>query len=321
MNESVEHNRSENRAINGGLLANFGLAALKTGFGIFGHSEALLADGINSMSDLAYFVVVKIFVFLARKPPDKEHPFGHRQLESIAALAVGAFVITTAIALFWNSINNVYDLLATGGKSIPVSLVALWVALLTVASKLVLAAYTRRVAVQTGNGAIMALAQDHRNDIFSASGAAIGIVVSRMGYPWADPLVGALVALVVLWTGIQILRDSAADLMDTLPGDMIERQASEAALGTAGVQDVEDIFAHRFGPYLVMNITIGVDGQLSVAEGDRIATDVERALSAKIAMLRRVYVHYHPATTGGARRSPATGASAGPQPEEPTHAT
>ncbi|MCK7481890.1 MAG: cation transporter [Candidatus Moduliflexus flocculans] len=81
-----------------------------------GHSPALLADGINSTSDVAYGIIVKVFIRKARKPADDEHPYGHRQLESIAAVVVGAFVLTTAVAIFWDAINRVYDLLAAGGR-------------------------------------------------------------------------------------------------------------------------------------------------------------------------------------------------------------
>ncbi len=93
-----------------GLITNIFLAILKTTFGILGHSPALLADGINSTSDVAYYIVVMVFMRLARKPPDPEHPYGHRQLESIAAVVVGSFVITTAIAIFWNAVNDYYVL-------------------------------------------------------------------------------------------------------------------------------------------------------------------------------------------------------------------
>ncbi|MFH0963453.1 MAG: cation diffusion facilitator family transporter, partial [Planctomycetota bacterium] len=241
-----------NRAVNAGLAANVVLAVLKVGFGIFGHSQALLADGINSTSDVAYYVVVKVCMLFAHRPPDREHPYGHRQLESIAAVAVGAFVITTAITLFWDAFDKVYDILRTKGTPDGVSLAALWVAIFTVGVKLVLTVYTGRAASKTGNAAVLALARDHRNDIFSASGAAVGIVVSRLGYPWGDPLVGAVVAVVVLFTGIQILRESSADLMDTVPGKELEGQTREALEGLSGVKAVEEVQAHRFGPYLVM---------------------------------------------------------------------
>ncbi len=308
---TAEHSRRGNQAINTGLTANVFLALLKTGFGIFGHSEALLADGINSTSDVAYYVIVKVFMFFAGKPPDREHPYGHRQLESIAALTVGAFVITTAIAIFWDAISGVYDIITAGGAPRShVSLLTLWVALLTVVTKLGLTFYTRRAASQTGNAAILALARDHRNDIFSASGAAVGIFISRSGHPWGDPLVGALVAVVVLITGIQILRESSAELMDAVPSEALERQTREALRDMSGVVELEELQAHRFGPFLVLHVTVGIDGTITVENGDRIASEVERLLSAKIALVRRVYVHYHPAKAirgaspvGGSRTS------------------
>lgn len=287
-----------NRAINTGLAANVFLALLKTAVGILGHSEALLADGINSTSDVAYGVVIKVFMLFAGRPPDREHPYGHRQLESIAALTVGSFVVATAIALFWDAVNKVYDILQAGVVSRPIGLIALWVSLLTVAAKIILSCYTQRVASLTGNAAILALARDHRNDIFSAAGAAVGIVISRLGYSWGDPLVGAIVAMVVLLTGIQILRESSADLMDAVPGEKVERQVRAALKVLPGVKAVEEVLAHRFGPYLVLNVTICVDGGVTVDEGDQIASEVERVLFAEFTLVKRVYVHYHPLREG-----------------------
>ena len=126
-----EKDQTGSRAINLGLASNIVLAGVKTCAGIFAHSQALLADGINSTSDVAYYLIVKTFMVFAGKPPDREHPYGHRQFESIAALAVSAFVITTAIALFWDAINNVYDVV-TNHEPAQVNLWALWIALLTV---------------------------------------------------------------------------------------------------------------------------------------------------------------------------------------------
>ncbi len=280
--------------VNLGLISNIFLAALKTAFGIFGHSPALLADGINSTSDVAYYIVVMVFMRLASKPADAEHPYGHRQLESIAALIVGAFVITTAIAIFWNAANSVYDFLIGERNFTGATAGALWVALLTIIIKLGLTIFTHRIGQKTKNAAVLALAYDHRNDIFSASAAATGIFLGRMGYPWVDPLAGALVALVILRTGIEIIRESTTDLMDTVPGHSLARQITQLLCTIPGVKQVEEIHAHRFGPYLVVNITIGVDGSLSVAAGDEVASQVERTLYEHVELMRRVHVHYHP---------------------------
>ncbi len=282
------------RAVNLGLVANILLALLKVSVGIVGNSAALLADGINSTSDVAYYVAVRIFMQMARKPADREHPYGHTQLESIAALVVGAFVITTAVAIFWDAVTKVYALWSGQATSEGAAPIALAVALFTVVLKIGLMLYTRHVGKVTGNVAIAALAKDHRNDIFAASGAALGIFLSLNGMPWGDPLAGAVVALLVLRTGIVILSDASSELMDTVPGEELAKQVQELLADVPGVMCVEEVYAHRFGPYLVMNVTVGIDGSLSVAAGDSIASAVERRLYERIELLRRVHVHYHP---------------------------
>jgi cation diffusion facilitator family transporter len=111
--------------VNIGLFFNNILAFVKVFAGILGHSQGLLADGINSISDVIYFVVVKIFVQLSGKPADSEHPYGHHQLESIAALVVGAFVITTGAAIFWGSVNSAFDLFVGTAPQLKVRMFAL----------------------------------------------------------------------------------------------------------------------------------------------------------------------------------------------------
>ena len=284
-------------AINVGLAANTLLAVLKTSVGIVGHSPALLADGINSTSDVAYGIVVNIFMRLSGKPADKEHPYGHDRLESIAAVVVGAFVITTAISIFWASINNIYDLLSGASEFTGASRLALWIALFTILMKIWLSFWTHRVGKQTNNNVLMALAADHRNDIFSALAATIGIIFGQVGFFWVDPLAGGVVAIIICYTGVEIIRESAADLMNTLPGKKLTEEIRSKLAKLDEVLDVEEIHGHRFGLYMVANITIGVSPDLTVSEGDRIATRVENLLIDEIDFMRRVFVHYHPVKT------------------------
>lgn len=283
------------RVVNAGLAVNVILAAVKVTVGILGGSRALLADGINSSSDVAYYIVVKIFTRLAGKPADREHPYGHHQMESIAAVVIGAFVLATAIAIFWESVNTAYKIWTCGGDgAVRFRLFSLFTAGGTIAIKLVLLFYTRSAAKKTSNAALLALAYDHRNDIVASAGAAAGIALGWAGLAWGDPLAGAGVALVVLRTGIHILRESSDDLMDTIPNEDLERQVRRLVTEVDGVKAVEYLRAHRFGPYFVVNITIGVDGTLSVAEGDRIASAVEKKLYDGIELLKNIYVHFHP---------------------------
>ncbi|HEY47065.1 MAG: hypothetical protein AMJ88_12970 [Anaerolineae bacterium SM23_ 63] len=282
------------QAVNLGLITNVLLAGLKNAIGIIGNSPALLADGINSTSDVAYYLVVAVFMREARKPPDEEHPYGHRQMESIAGVAVGAFVVATSVAIFWNAINTVYYFLIGEGDRTASSTFALVVALLTVILKIFLTLYTRWVGDETKSAAVIALAYDHRNDIFSALAATIGILFARIGYIWMDPLAGALVAIVILRTGVMIIRDSSIELVSTKPDADLLTQVHTLVLKVAGVQAVEEVFVQRFGPYLVLNITLGIDGSMSVQQGDRISSLVEEILLERIDFLSRVHIHYHP---------------------------
>ena len=281
-------------AVQVGLAANILLAVLKCTVGILGASPALLADGINSTSDVAYGVVVSIFVRLSAKPADHEHPYGHDQLESVAAVVVGAFVITTAIAIFWHTVATVHELLTAPPDNGGSAVIALWVALAVVLVKFGLTGWTYAVNRRVNNSAVLALAQDHRNDIFASSAAAVGILFARLGHPWVDPLAGAVVSLIILHTGVEILRSATADLMDTVPGRELEREIRASLEDVVGLLAIEEVHAHRFGPWLVANLTIGVDGGISVRDGHRIATEVEQRLLSRVEFMRRVYVHYHP---------------------------
>ena len=290
-----ERDRKSLLAVNLGLGVNVLLAVIKTIVGILGHSPALLAEGINSSSDVAYYIAASIFVRLANKPADREHPYGHRQMESIASVVIGSFVIVTAVAVFWDSIDKIWDLADGLTSSQGAHPFALWVALATVAIKIFLTWYTRILGHATQNPVVDALAYDHRNDLFSASAASIGIFLGMRGLPWVDPLAGALVAFLILRTGIFVLRESSTDLMGVVPHRDLAERISILLKDVQGVEQLEELQAHRFGPHIVVNVTIGMDGALSVREGDMISSCVEEKIMQVIPNVRRVHVHYHPA--------------------------
>jgi cation diffusion facilitator family transporter len=281
-------------AVDLGLYSNIFLALLKTTVGIVGHSAALLADGINSTSDFIYYVAVKIFVRLSRMPPDDEHPYGHSQFETIAALVVGAFIITTGVAIFWDSADRGWHLYTGATEASAISIYALWTALFTIALKIGLAIKTKGIGEFTRNPVVTALAKDHINDLMASSAAALGITLALLGYTWVDPLAGAVVALFILKTGVGILKESAMELMDTVPGKELDAEIRGALGAVEGIKRVEEVHAHRFGPHFIVNLKFCVDGSLPVSRGDQIATLAEKTLYEKFHHIRKVYTHYHP---------------------------
>jgi cation diffusion facilitator family transporter len=208
---------------------------------------------------------------------------------------VGAFIITTGIAIFWEAINAVFDLYmgTTVGKS--ASVFALIAAIFTVILKIYLYIITKRNVKLTGNPTLRALANDHLNDIMASISVVIGVIFGRLGFTWMDPLAGAVVAIFILRTGISIVMESSAELMDSFPDDTFMNDVKKIANDVPGVMHVDDLGVHRFGPYFVVNLTIGVDGDQSIHTGHDIADQVEHKLIEHFSgSLRKVNVHYHP---------------------------
>ena len=277
-----------------GLLANIFLAVGKIAVGILGQSPALLAEGIMSTSDVAYYIVVSVFMRIASKPADTEHPQGHGQLESIGVVVVGAFVVSTAISVFWNSISTVINIFLQRSDFAGASQWALIVGAGTIVVKIGLSLMTSRAGKRMDSSMLAALAKDHINDVFSATAATLGIFLGRLGLVWVDPFAGAVVALVILKTGVEILQDGSAALMESTPS-IKQREEMIAILDEIpGIQSVQSISSRQLGPYQALNLTLGIDGAISVREGDDLATRAEKALEQRWDTLRDIHIHYHP---------------------------
>jgi len=281
-------------AVNLGLFYNIVLALIKTVFGIFGHSAALLADGINSTSDVVYYIAVKIFLKIANKPADKEHPFGHKQMEYIAAIVIASFIMITAIIIAWNSINTFIELI---GGEVPyqnVRLITLYVAGFTVLSKIFLSIYTKYLGNKTKNPAVLALAADHINDVFAATSVIVGITFALNGVYWVDPLAGVFVSVFIFKTGFDILKDSADGLMNVAPTDHMRLLVINTINEFHETIMLDSILSHRYGNYYSINITIGIDGEMSMNEADALADELETKLLERDKNLKYVFIHYHP---------------------------
>ena len=289
-----ERAAKSNFALSISLAANFCLAVIKSVIGVAANSSALLADGINSTSDVIYLVFVKIYMKFADKPADKEHPYGHGQLESIASIIVGAFVLTTAVAIFWDSVNRVYLYFLADKIQNETGIAALAVALFTIAAKIYLSEKKKKIGEKYNSTTVAAVSKDHVNDIMSATAALIGITFSILGHRWVDPVAGAFVAVFILKTGIQIIRDSSDELMKTTPESNEYKRVESEVKKVDGVKGIEELYIHRFGLYEMVNLCILVDGEITVKEGDKIADRVEEMLKKENEFIKKVNVHVHP---------------------------
>ncbi|MBN2830367.1 MAG: cation transporter, partial [Candidatus Cloacimonetes bacterium] len=223
------------------------------------------------------------------------HPYGHRQFESVATIVIGAFIVTTALAIAWQSVERFLEIMHDGEAVKSIASWTIYVALFTVLLKIFLYFYTNKVHKITGNPAIKALSSDHLNDILAASSVVLGIFFTRLGFIWVDPAAGALVAIFILKTGIEIIADATHELIDTIPSPVFCADIRKIAQDIDGIYEISDVGVHRFGTHFVLNMTIEVQGSITVEKGHSISEKLEKQLLKEFKdTLRKVNIHYHP---------------------------
>lgn len=274
-----------------GLVVNLMLGVVKLIGGIVGNSFALIADAINSIGDVVTTIVVLFALRVAQRPADAEHPYGHTRAEGIAASNVALLVIVSAIIVGWEAIQRI-----TAQHDIPPKW-TLWIAGANVLIKEGLYQYKVRVGRRTGSSAIIANAWDHRGDALCALAVLIGLMTIRLGgvrFICADEVASLVVVAAIVWSGIQLFRSSASELMDVQADPEFVGQIRDAALRVSGIEEVETLWVRKSGLEYFADIHIEVDQNLSVAAGHRIGHQAKDKLMAEFPSLRDVLVHLEP---------------------------
>jgi cation diffusion facilitator family transporter len=274
-----------------GALVNIILILLKFFAGIFGNSQALIADAVHSVSDLFTDIVVLLGVGIGSKPPDEEHPFGHARIETLASAIVGIMLIATAFYLGTKNSLNIYH-----HKEYHPTILALVVAGVSVALKEAIFHFTVHTGRRIKSQLIVANAWHHRSDALSSVAVLIGIAGTQIKPSWhiLDSSAALLVSFFIVKVGLDILLNALREFTDTAPQPEVTRKIRQCALTVDGVVDTHDLRIRTSGGFFQMEIHIEVDGQLTVAEGHRIAKAVESCLFEDIEKLDRVIVHVDP---------------------------
>jgi cation diffusion facilitator family transporter len=274
-----------------GAIANALLIVCKFGAGILGHSQALIADAVHSVSDLFTDVIVLLGLKIGRKEPDEGHPFGHARIETLASAVVGLALIATAIYLGVEAGLNIYrhadyhpNRLALIGASI------------SIAVKEALYHYTVRVGRRIKSQLVVANAWHHRSDSLSSVAVFLGVTGALIKPSWhiLDAFAALLVSFFIVKVGLEILGKSLREFTDTAPQPEIIEKISRCTKNVEGVLDTHDLRVRTSGGFYQMETHIVVDGQLTVKEGHRIAKAVESCLVEEVEDLDRVIVHVDP---------------------------
>ena len=274
-----------------GLFVNAFLILLKFIAGIFGDSQALIADAVHSVSDLFTDAVVLFGIKIGRKPPDKEHHFGHARIETLASAIVGLALIGTAVYLGIEAALNIHrhtEHHPTG--------IALLGAGVSIALKEALYRYTVLIGRRLKSQLIVANAWHHRSDALSSVAVLLGVAGTLIRPSWhiLDALAALIVSFFIIKVGIDILRKTLREFTDTAPRPEIIEKLMQLSRTVEGVMDAHDLRVRTSGGFYQAEIHIVVDGQLTVVEGHRIAKTVEHCLAAEMDELDRVIVHVDP---------------------------
>jgi len=274
-----------------GALVNAILILLKFFGGIFGRSQALIADAVHSISDLITDAVVLLGLRVGRKAPDEQHPFGHARIETLASAIVGLALIATALYLGIKAAWNIYR----HTEYHPTSL-ALVGAGVSVVLKEALYHYTVRTGRRIKSQLVVANAWHHRSDALSSVAVFLGVAGTLINPSWhiLDSFAALLVSFFIVKVGLEVLGKSLREFTDTAPEPEILDKISHCTLTVEGVLDMHDLRVRTSGGLYQMETHIVVDGQLTVAEGHRIAKAVEKCLAEEVEDLDRVIVHVDP---------------------------
>lgn len=272
-----ERAAAANRSTWVSVFVNLVLSITQIVVGVFAKSQALIADGIHSLSDLVGDFVVLFASHHSKKDADQDHPYGHQRFETAASMVLGVLLIIVAIGMLWaafEKLNNPEDIPTVHGA-------ALWIVGIALISKELLFRYMLKIAKRVKSSMLVANAWHARSDAASSLVVAVGIIGNLVGYPLLDPIAALFVGLMVGKMGWSFGASAFHDLMDRSADEQEVAAISATLLQTPGVLGVHDVRTRKMGDMILVDAHIEVDAHLSVVDGHDIG------LAARHAVMQR----------------------------------
>ena len=285
---ALDRSAAVRRVLRGLLVANVAVVIAKAVIGAFAGSLAVMGDALHSSIDAVYNILGLIVIRVAARAPDEDHPYGHRKFETLGALAIVVFLSVTCFELLRSAIAHLID----GGHAVYITDWGLVLLLATLATNVFVAWYEHRRGQQLSSELLIADAAHTRTDVFITIGVLIGLLFSRQGYLWVDPVVAIMVALLIVRVGYQILQRVVPVLVDerAIPEPAI-RQSAQAVEGVVSAYAIRSRGGNTGVRYA--EVTIAVDPHANVAAAHAIADAVEEKLKQDLE-LEEVTVHVEP---------------------------
>jgi len=273
-----------------GSVVDFLLGVVKILVGWLAHSQALVADGIHSLSDLATDFIVLYAAKHSHRAADEDHPYGHGRIETLATVGLGISLIVVAFGIGYDAVRrmNDLDLLLHPGA------IALAVAIVSVIAKESIYHYTKSAAVKLRSNMLMANAWHSRSDAISSIVVVIGVGGAMMGYPYLDAVAAIAVAVMIAKIGIDLIRASSKELIDTALEPKVVEAIRKEIVDVDGVRALHMLRSRRSGGDALVDLHVQVDPRISVSEGHQIGDTVRRRLLERVDEVTDVTVHIDP---------------------------
>lgn len=283
-----------------GSIVNFLLLLFKFFAGIAGHSAAMLADAVHSLSDFVTDIIVIVFVRISAKPQDEGHDYGHGKYETLATALIGLFLLFVGVGIMWNGATSIYHFLRGGTLQQP-GMLALVAALVSIVFKEVLYQYTVFKGRKLNSQAVIANAWHHRSDALSSIGTALGIGGAiLLGSHWRvlDPAAAVIVSFFIMRVAVKLLIPCVEELLEKSLPAAVEKEILETILSVPGISSPHHLRTRRIGSYCAVEVHVRMDGNISLEEAHSKATAAEMKLKELLGKGTLVNIHVEPVKVG-----------------------
>ena len=280
-----------------GSVVNLLLLVFKFVAGVLGHSAAMIADAVHSLSDFVTDLIVIVFVKISSKPEDADHAYGHGKYETLARCIIGLALIVVGVMMGYNAMVKIVDVVRNGTELASPGIIALAAAVLSIVLKEWMFHLTRKVAREVDSPAVEANAWHHRSDALSSVGTAIGIGGAvLLGSKWAvlDPIAALVVSVFIVVQAAKILSDAIGQLMEkSLPRD-VEQRICEIVYEEEGTSDIHHLRTRKIGSQISIELHVRMNGYLTLREVHDKSIAIEKRLRAAFGDSTYINLHVEP---------------------------
>lgn len=279
-----------------GSVVNVLLLVLKFVAGVLGHSSAMVADAVHSLSDFLTDIVVLVFVTISGKPNDKKHEYGHGKFETLAMTIIGFVLVIVAVGIISKGVVTIDDFFEGQELEAP-GMLALWAAVISIVSKEAVYRYSIVKARKLRSQALEANAWHHRSDALSSIGTLVGVGGAIfLGQKWVilDPIASVVVGVFIGKVAFELLRDGIGDLTDKALPESVEQEILNMVSGLDNVGNPHNLKTRRIGNHYAIELHVKMDGDISLREAHDKATEIENLLRSKYGKETHVAVHVEP---------------------------